>query len=295
MEPVRTPSGTHAGPRGTVYLVGAGPGEPDLITVKGLRLLRSADVVAYDRLVADELLAETRPEAERIYVGKTPHGESSARTARRTGASRRSAGTNAITQDQINRLLVARAQEGFEVVRLKGGDPFVFGRGGEEALALADAGVPFEVVPGITSAVGVPAYAGIPVTHRKVASSFAVVTAHKCNGASESDWAALARLDTVILLMGVASLRSAVHRLLLAGRRADEPAAIIERGATVDQRVEIGPLAEIPRVLERAGIASPATVVVGDVVALRERIGWFAERDPSDRVDAPTSERLFSG
>ena len=274
---VRTPSATPAGRGGTVYLVGAGPGQADLITVKGLRLLRSADVVAYDRLVAPELLEETRPEAERIYVGKTPHTKTS------------------ITQDQINRLLVARAREGLDVVRLKGGDPFVFGRGGEEALALADAGVPFEVVPGITSAVGVPAYAGIPVTHRNVASSFAVVTAHKCHGASESDWAALARLDTVILLMGVASLRSAVHRLLLAGRRADEPAAIIERGATVDQRVEIGPLARIPRVLERAGIESPATVVVGDVVSLREQIGWFAERDPSDRGDALSREGLTSG
>ena len=289
-EPVRTASRAPARPRGTVYLVGAGPGEADLITVKGLRLLRSADVVAYDRLVAPELLDEARPEAERIYVGKTPH-----RSATTSGSSRRSARASGITQDQINRLLVARAQEGLEVVRLKGGDPFVFGRGGEEALALADAGVPFEVVPGITSAVGVPAYAGIPVTHRKVASSFAVVTAHRCHGASESDWAAMARLDTVILLMGVASLRSAVHRLLLAGRRADEPAAIIEKGATADQRVEIGPLADIPSLLECAGIESPATVVVGDVVSLREQIGWFAERDPSDRANALGSEGLFSG
>ena len=244
---------------GTVYLVGAGPGDAELITVRGQRLLRSADVVAYDRLVAPELLEEASPQAERIYVGKTPH----------------SAG---ITQEQINALLIARAVDGKDVVRLKGGDPFVFGRGGEEALALHEAGIPFEIVPGISSAIAVPAYAGIPVTHRGVASSFAVLTAHKCWGSSESDWAALARIDTLVLLMGVKSLTSAVRRLVLAGRDPQEPAAIIENGTTRHQRVETGSLADMPSVLERSGIQSPATIVVGKVVALREELAWFTQQ-----------------
>lgn len=204
-----------AGPRpqGRVYLVGAGPGDPDLVTVKGLRALQRADVVAYDRLIPTELLEATRPEAERIYVGKTPDGPS-------------------VTQDEINELLVARARRGKTVVRLKGGDPFVFGRGGEEALALASAGVEFEIVPGISSAVAVPAYGGIPVTHRKVASSFAVVTAHQCSDGIDSDWAALAKIDTLVLLMGAASIRSAAGRLILAGRSPEQPAAAIENGTT---------------------------------------------------------------
>jgi uroporphyrin-III C-methyltransferase len=259
---------------GTVYLVGAGPGDPDLITVRGLRLLEGAEVVAYDRLAAPELLDHVGGRAERIYVGKTPH-------------------RGGITQEQINHLLVTRARAGKSVVRLKGGDPFVFGRGGEEALALAEAGIPFEVVPGITSAVGVPAYAGIPVTHRKIASSFAVLTAHKCWGATESEWAALARLDTIVLLMGVSSLRSAVRHLLLAGRSANESAAIIENGTTARQRVVTSTLSEIPDALERAAIESPATTVVGKVVDLRADIAWFAERAVEERDDY--ADKLSSG
>ena len=259
---------------GTVSLVGAGPGDPELITVRGLRTLEEADVVAYDRLVPPELLDHAPDRAELIYVGKTPH---------RAG----------ITQEQINALLVARARAGRNVVRLKGGDPFVFGRGGEEAIALAAAGIPFEVVPGITSAVAVPAYAGIPVTHRKIASSFAVLTAHKCWGATESDWAALARIDTLVLLMGVRSLRSAVRRLLLAGRSAQESAAIIENGTTKEQRVVISELSLIPDALEEAAIESPATVVVGRVVDLRADIAWFAERAGDER--GGYADKLSSG
>ena len=247
------------GAPGRVLLVGAGPGDPELISVKGLRALRTADVVAYDRLIPIELLDEIPATAERVYVGKTPRNP-------------------AITQSEINDLLIDRARKGSVVVRLKGGDPFVFGRGGEEALALAAAGISFEIVPGVSSAVGVPAYAGIPVTHRNVASSFAVVTAHGCAGGSDPDWSALARIDTLVLLMGASSLRSAARRLILGGRDAEESAAVIENGTTASQRVVTGTLATLPDLMESERIASPATVVVGEVVDLRGQVAWFAER-----------------
>lgn len=247
-----------ARPQGRVFLVGAGPGDPDLITVKGLRVLQRADVVAYDRLIPRELLETTRTDAERIYVGKTPDGPS-------------------ITQEAINELIVARARGGKTVVRLKGGDPFVFGRGGEEALALASAAVQFEIVPGVSSAVAVPAYAGIPVTHRKIASSFAAVTAHHCSDGVDSDWAALAKIDTLVLLMGAASIRSAAGRLILAGRHPEQPAAAIENGTTPTQRVVTGTLRSISDIMERERISSPATVVAGEVVSLREHIAWYRE------------------
>ena len=248
------------GESGLVHLVGAGPGDPELISVRGARALQRADVVAYDRLVSLELLDYCPPGAELIYVGKTPQGPG-------------------ISQRDINELLVDRARQGRRVVRLKGGDPFVFGRGGEEALALAEAGIAFEIVPGVSSAVGVPAYAGIPVTHRRVASSFAVVTAHQCEGGSDNDWMALARIDTLVLLMGASSFRSAARRLILAGRNADESAAIIENGTTSSQRVVTGTLSDLPDRMERGRIKSPATIVVGAVVDLRDRIGWFLEQD----------------
>lgn len=247
---------------GRVFLVGAGPGDPRLITRRGLELLRSCDVVIYDRLVAPELLDEAPPQAERVFAGKKA-GEVHSR------------------QVVIDALLIARAKEGKTVVRLKGGDPFVFGRGGEEALLLADAGIDFEIVPGVTSAIGVPSYAGIPVTHRGVASSFAVVTGRE--GADQTGsalrWRELATgPDTLVLLMGVGALRVAAKRLIEEGRPADQPAALIQWGTTARQRTIVADLASIADVADREGIAPPATAVVGDVVMLRDAIAWFEKR-----------------
>ncbi len=242
---------------GKVYLVGAGPGDPGLITVRGLQLLRRADVVVYDRLVDPELLCEARRDAEMIYVGK---------------ASDR----HTLPQNQINSLLIERASEGKEVVRLKGGDPFVFGRGGEEAIALAGAGIPYQIVPGVTSAISVPAAAGIPVTHRRVSSSFTVVTGHEDTARSETgvDWEAIGcSKGTLVFLMGVANLPTIVKALLENGRAPDTPAAIIERGTTPQQRVVTGTLADIYDKALAAHIEPPAITVVGDVVALREQLG----------------------
>ena len=250
-----------------VYLVGAGPGDPDLITRAGLKALWSADVVAYDRLVAPELIEEAPADAERIYVGKDPEGAST-------------------SQGDINRLLVDRALQGLTVVRLKGGDPFVFGRGAEEAIAVAGAGVPFQVIPGISAAVAVPAYAGIPVTHRHLAASFAVVTGQTGDG-RHVDWPALATVDTLVLMMGVRALPDAARALMDGGRDVDEPVAIIERGTTAQQRVISGTLGELTRLALEGGIRPPATIVIGQVVRLRAAIEWFdavtQELAPSSR------------
>jgi uroporphyrin-III C-methyltransferase len=240
---------------GTVYLVGAGPGDPDLMTVRGLRCLREADTVVYDRLVSDAILAEARPGAERIYVGKAP-GESCRR------------------QEDINALLISLAREGKTVVRLKGGDPFVFGRGAEEALACRAAGIACEVVPGISSAVSVPALAGIPVTHRGVASGFAVVTGH-CLGEDRVDWAALATVDTLVVLMGMARLPE-IAGLLRRHRPATTPAAVLSRGTLPEERVVVGTLEDIAELA--AGLAAPATLVVGEVVGLRAALGPMLSR-----------------
>jgi uroporphyrin-III C-methyltransferase len=241
--------------RGTVYLVGAGPGDPELITVRGLSLLRQADVVAHDRLVHPALLAEAPPLAERLYVGKAPD-------------------RHAYPQEAINALLVARAREGRAVVRLKGGDPFVFGRGGEEGQALAAAGIPFEVVPGVTSAVAAPACAGIPVTHRGVAAAFTVVTGHGCEpDEAEHDWQALARAGTLVILMGLGRLAQISQRLLAHGCAPETPAAVIRSGSTGAQEVVEGTLATIAG--QAAGLGSPATIVVGEVVRLRSTLAWF--------------------
>jgi uroporphyrin-III C-methyltransferase len=241
---------------GIVYLVGAGPGDPDLMTVRGLRCLRAADAVVYDRLVSEEILAEAPPTAERIYVGKEAGKEG---------------GHPSCQQEEINALLISLAREGRTVVRLKGGDPFVFGRGGEEALACRAAGVPCEVVPGVTSAVSVPALAGIPVTHRGLAGSFAVVTGH-CMGNDRLDWEALARIDTLVVLMGLSRLPEIAGLLQRHGRRADIPAAVISRGSLPDEQVVVGTLADIARRASEAGLATPATLVVGEVVRLRESL-----------------------
>ncbi|MFN8485183.1 MAG: uroporphyrinogen-III C-methyltransferase [Anaerolineae bacterium] len=253
------------GKPGKVYLVGAGPGDPELMTVKGLRCVRRADVVVYDRLVSEELLDEARPGAELIYAGKAPRQQ-------------------ALTQDEINVLLVARARAGKTVVRLKGGDPFVFGRGGEEAAACAEAGVACEIVPGVSSAVGVPGTAGIPVTHRNVAGAFAVATAHRADasdGAGDVDWGALARIDTLVILMGVERLSHVVALLTGHGRAPETPTAIIESGTLPRQRVTVGTLATIVQQASEAGVQSPATIVVGDVVALRGQLGLDIETEPA--------------
>ena len=246
--------------RGIVYLVGAGPGDPELITLRGLRRLRQADVVVYDRLVHPDLLAEAPPGAERIDVGKAPGW------VHRKGGSR--SGRPPASQEAIHALLVDRARAGRRVVRLKGGDPFVFGRGGEELLACAAAGVPCEVVPGVTSAVGVPTAAGIPLTHRGVAASFAVVTAHRAADLDDVDWPALARVDTLVVLMGVARLPYVTAALVRAGRPRATPAAIVERGTWEDERIVTGTLADLAEGAAAAGVRSPAVIVVGETVAL---------------------------
>jgi uroporphyrin-III C-methyltransferase len=232
----------------TVYLVGAGPGDPGLITVRGLELLRRAEVVVYDRLVAEELVAEA-PEGA-VLVARDRHD-----------------------QDEVNRLLVEHGRAGKEVVRLKGGDPFVFGRGGEEALALAEAGVPFEVVHGVSAIGSVPGAAGIPVTHRGLSQQVTIATGQACDGASP-EFAALANAPgTLVFFMGLARVARLADGLVAAGRSADTPAAVISKGTTREQRVVTAPLSDLAAAVERAGLEAPALVVVGDVVALRERLG----------------------
>jgi|WetSurMetagenome_2_1015567.scaffolds.fasta_scaffold18910_4 uroporphyrinogen III methyltransferase / synthase len=247
---------------GKVYLVGAGPGDPGLVTVKALKLLARGDVVVYDQLASPELLKKARPGAEVIYVGKK-------------------AGDHALPQGGINQLLVDKARAGLVVVRLKGGDPFVFGRGGEEALALAAAGVPFEVVPGVTSAVAVPAYAGIPVTHRDYTTLVTFVTGHEdpAKEASTIPWDNLGKNPgTLVFLMGVKNLAENCRRLVAAGRSPDTPAAVIQSGTLPSQRTVVGTLASIATVAKEAGIQPPAILVVGGVAELHNRLAWWEKR-----------------
>ncbi len=244
---------------GTVYLVGAGPGDPGLITVRGLELLESADVVVYDRLVDSRLLRRARPGAELVDVGKVP-------------------GQRRNRQEDINALLAARAREGKQVVRLKGGDPFVFGRGGEEAEALLADGIPFEVVPGVTSAVAAPAYAGIPVTHRELGSFFTVVTGSEAPGkdASAVPWDRLARLEgTLVVLMGWEGLADIVDALLRHGRAPDTPVALVRWGTEPYQRTVSGTLSDIVEKARQADLSPPVVTVVGEVVGLRQKLRWF--------------------
>jgi uroporphyrinogen III methyltransferase/synthase len=248
---------------GVVYLVGAGPGDPRLATVRAVELIEAADVILYDRLVPVRLLDHAREDAELIYVGKQ-------------------AGRPSMPQEDINRLLVDRGRAGRAVVRLKGGDPFVFGRGGEEAEALAEAGVRFEVVPGVTAGVAAPAYAGIPVTHRDAASAVAFVTGHEDPVKPESalDWPALAAFPgTLVFYMGVRALPSIAAGLMENGREAAEPAAVVERGTLPGQRTVAGTLEQIAALAEEAGIRPPAVTIVGPVAALHDRLEWF-ERAP---------------
>ena len=247
---------------GRVYLVGAGPGDPGLLTVRGRELLAQADVVVYDHLAAPCLLDHARPDAERIYVGKR-------------------AAAHTLGQQDINQLLIDRARGGAEVVRLKGGDPFVFGRGGEEALALVEAGIAFEAVPGVTAGVAAPAYAGIPVTHRHMASSLGLVTGHEApeKDGSSLHWQALADWSgTLVFYMGVSNLESICRRLVAAGLDPYTPVAVIRWGTTTRQQVETGTLDTMPDVARAAGLKPPAVIVVGQVVALREKLGWFERR-----------------
>jgi uroporphyrinogen III methyltransferase / synthase len=247
----------------TVYLVGAGPGDPGLMSARALELIAAADVIVYDRLIPPGALDGARAEADLIYAGKEGGGES-------------------MPQSAITRLLVSHGASR-DVVRLKGGDPFVFGRGGEEAEALRAAGVPFEVVPGVTAGVAAPAYAGIPVTHRGAASAVAFVTGHEDPGKAVSalDWDALAGFPgTLVFYMGVRQLESIASRLVAGGRASSEPAAVIERGTLADQRVVVGTLGTIAGVAVSEGVRAPALVIVGEVVALRDQLAWFSELRP---------------
>jgi len=252
--------GRRPGAMGRVALVGGGPGDPGLLTLRGRRLLAEADVVVADRLGPRDVLAELDPDVEVIDAGKAP-------------------GVRQLSQDQISALLVERARAGQRVVRLKGGDPFVFGRGGEEALACARAGVPFEVVPGVTSAVAVPACAGIPVTHRGITQDFAVVSAHldPSHPGATVDWEALAAgPGTLVLLMAVARLADVARELVKRGRAAGTPVAVICEGTTVRQRVLVSTLGRVAEDAAASGVRPPAVVVVGEVVRLREALGLGA-------------------
>ena len=241
---------------GKVYLVGAGPGDPGLLTVRGLDLIRRAEVVICDRLVNPELLEEASSCALHIFVGKA-------------------SGYHSLPQEEINELLITHARRGRRVVRLKGGDPFVFGRGGEEAEALRQAGIPFEVVPGVSSAISVPAYAGIPLTHRKLSSSFAVVTGHEaCKDGPAVDWALLATaVDTLVILMGLKNLPRIVSQLVANGRSPETPVALIHWGTTEKQKTVTGTLADIHN--KTTALQPPVVIVIGDVVKLRDRLCWF--------------------
>ncbi len=254
---------------GTVYLVGAGPGDPDLITRKGARLLRQADVVVYDRLIPFELLEEARPDAELINAGKQP-------TRHR------------LAQADINVLLIERALKGKDVVRLKGGDPFIFGRGGEEALACREFGIPFEVVPGVSSAFAVPAYAGIPLTQRGISSAFTVIAGYEdpAKSGSSINYEAVAKLGgTIVILMGVKNLPAVTQQLIEQGLDANTPAAVIEWGATAHQRAYIGTAERIAAIARLMEIMPPAITVIGDVVRLREAgLAWF-DLLPTEVID----------
>jgi uroporphyrin-III C-methyltransferase len=245
------------GRRGIVYLVGAGPGDPELLTLRAARLLREAEAVVYDYLVSEEVLALASPRAERIYAGKRQ-------------------GCHALSQPEINKLLVALARRGRRVVRLKGGDPFIFGRGGEECEFLADHGVPFEVVPGVSAASGAACYAGIPLTHRDCARAVVFATGHLKDGSSELDWEALARPNqTVVIYMGVTRLAEICRELVAHGANPGLPAAVIERATTDRQRVVSGTLAALPELAARVGVRPPGLIVVGEVVRLREQPAGF--------------------
>jgi len=277
---------------GVVYLVGAGPGDPGLMTARSLELIASADTVFYDRLIPPGALDGARPDAELVYVGKHSAGGDVPRFRSHYGYSKR--GTSSTGQGAINSMLVEAARAGKSVVRLKGGDPFVFGRGGEEGEALRAAGVEFEVVPGVTAGVAASAYAGIPVTHRDEASAVAFVTGHEDPGKSETalDWDALARFPgTLVFYMGVRRLAENAAALIAAGRDADEPAAAVERGTMEGQRTVAATLGTLAEAVEREGVGAPALIVVGQVVERRESLAWLERRPLSGKRVVVTRAR----
>jgi len=247
-------------PAGEVYLVGTGPGDPDLLTFRALRLMQQADVVLYDRLIGDGILNLVRRDAERIYVGKLPQ-------------------QHTVPQEEIGNMLIRLAREGKRVLRLKGGDPFVFGRGGEEIEALSEHGITFQVIPGVTAAVGCASYAGIPLTHRHHAQACIFVTGHEKNGELRLNWDSLIQpRQTVVVYMGLSSLGAITNGFISHGADSATPAAIIENGTREGQRVVTGTLESLPGKTAQAGIKSPALVIVGSVVKLREKLSWFAEK-----------------
>ncbi|MGR5348238.1 uroporphyrinogen-III C-methyltransferase [Vibrio mediterranei] len=240
---------------GFVSLVGAGPGDPDLLTVKGYRVIQSADVVVFDRLVSRDILSLAKPDAEMIYVGKKLD-------------------YHCVPQDQINQILVEKAKEGHKVVRLKGGDSFIFGRGGEELETLAESGINFEVVPGITAAAGATAYAGIPLTHRDHAQSVQFITGHVQKDGREIEWGSLAQSNnTLVFYMGLKQSGHITDKLITHGLSADTPCAVIENGTRKEQRVFQGPLNTLPQMACEA--ESPALIVVGSVTQLHHKLSWF--------------------
>ena len=264
-------NGLNAGATGTVYLVGAGPGNPDLLTLRALKVLQRADVVLYDHLVGDAILPLARRGAKRVYVGKQRSNHS-------------------LPQAEINEMMVKLARAGKRVVRLKGGDPFMFGRGGEEIETLSASNIPFEIVPGITAAAGVAAYAGIPLTHRDHAHACVFVTGHLKDGTLDLDWDALARpRQTVVIYMGLYALPRLCHELISHGLAPDTPAAIVQHGTLDTQRVLTGTLDTLPLRTAAAGLQPPTLIIVGEVVRLREQLAWFAgEAATRFSADAPS-------
>jgi uroporphyrin-III C-methyltransferase/precorrin-2 dehydrogenase/sirohydrochlorin ferrochelatase len=243
--------------QGEVYLVGAGPGDPDLLTFKALRLMQKADVVLHDRLVSEGVLDLTRRDAERIYVGKARSD-------------------HAVPQQDINQLLVTLAQQGKRVLRLKGGDPFIFGRGGEEIEQLAELGIPFQVVPGITAASGCAAYSGIPLTHRDYAQSVRFVTGHLKDGTTNLPWDELVKPNqTLVFYMGLVGLQTICEQLIAHGRSSDTPIAIIQQGTTQNHRVITASLADMPAKVAEQKVKAPTLIIIGEVVSLRDKLSWF--------------------
>src|SRR5690242_8590318 len=236
-----------------VYLVGAGPGDPELITMKGRRALEQADTVLYDHLANEALLALAPKRAERLYVGKKK-------------------AAHAFSQEQICAMLIDRARRGLTVVRLKGGDPFIFGRGGEEAEALVDAGIPFEVVPGVSTPLGIAAYSGVPLTHRQHTSAVTFVTGHQVD---QIDWAKVGQSATLVVFMGLTNFDQIAAELIAKGRAADTPAMVVRWGTRPDQETLVGTLATLPQMIRERGLRPPATIVVGEVVHLRQKLNWY--------------------